>query len=756
MNEQTKAWRNDAEAKVTGRAKYTDDLKFQGLLHAVPVYSDFVHARIINVDTTAAQQLAGVVRVITARDVPGSITFGQIIRDYHMLADDKIRYHGDVVAVIVAETRQQAIAAIPFVTVEAEELTPLLDPEEAMRPDAPLVHEGHGSNIVNHHVVRRGDADAALKNCDHLIEQEFRTQFIEHAYLEPETAIAIPRPDGVTEIHASMQHPFSTRRFAAALLGVPLSEVEVIGGPMGGGFGGKDDTVSIVAARAALAAKLTGRPVKMTYDREWSMRESYKRHPYRVRYRMGFSQLGKIEACQVRVVADAGAYCSVTPWVTWRSTVQCCGPYQVPHVHCDVYGVYTNNVFTGAMRGFGSPQMNFAVEQLVEMAAQKCGISATEFRKKNMVKQGSTTITGQTLDQHTVSLEQALESTLSEVDFQGKHKKCSFGKTDGDELYGIGYAISYRGMSLGAEGMDFNPAIINVQFDGSVLLETGVHENGQGAESAMILICAEELGVNKERIRYRQPSTANIPDGGTTVASRGTIMGGGAVVIAARALKSKLAGLLAPKLGCKPGEVRFKNDLILGSDDAHALAWPEAMHELFLMQEYPYSFGTFKAPQVSWDEHTGQGNAYFTWVYGCQAVELTVNKNTGRVKLLNMAASHEAGRAVNRPMLLGQFYGGMAMGAGYALFEEVGMDRGRITTANFDHYRIPRSTDLPEMTGIIIENRDPLSPSGAKGVGEPVNELMAPAIANAIHNATGKRYFSLPIRIEPGSLEERS
>ncbi|MDI6739267.1 MAG: xanthine dehydrogenase family protein molybdopterin-binding subunit, partial [Candidatus Edwardsbacteria bacterium] len=752
MNEKQKAWRNDAAAKVTGRAKYTDDLKYHNLLHAVPVYSDFVHARIIKVDTTAALQQPGVVKVVTARDVTGSITFGQIIKDYHMLAADKIRYNGDVAAVIVAESRDQAIDAIKYVKIDAEELTALLDPEEAMKPDAPLVHESHGSNIVNHHVVRRGEADSALKTCDHVIEQTFTTQFAEHAYLEPETAIAIPRPDSVIEIHASMQHPFSTRRFVAALLGVPLSEVEVKSDPMGGGFGGKDDTASIVAARAALAAKLTGRPVKMTYDRAWSIRESYKRHPYRVQYTMGFSKDGKIKACKVRVVADAGAYCSVTPWVTWRSTVQCCGPYEVPNVHGDVYGVYTNNVFTGAMRGFGSPQINFVVEQLVEMAAVKCGMSATEFRKINMVKQGSVTITGQKLDQHTVSLEQALESTLKEVDFHNKYAKCSFGKSDGDQLYGIGYAMSYRGMSLGAEGKDFNPAIINVQFDGSILLETGVQENGQGAESAMILILAEELGVSKDRIRYRQPSTSNIPDGGTTVASRGTLMGGGAVVIAAKALKKKLAELLAHKLDCKPDEVRLKDDCIWGRDDAHKLTFSEAMHQLFLMQEYPYSFGTFKAPKVSWDEHTGQGNAYFTWVYGCQAVELTVNKKTGRVKLLNMAASHEVGRAVNRPMVLGQFYGGMAMGTGYALFEQIQNENGKIQNVNFDTYRIPRSTDLPEMTGIIIENRDPLSPSGAKGIGEPANELMAPAIANAIYNATGVRHFSLPIRIVPGEL----
>lgn len=748
MNEKQKAWRNDAYAKVTGRAKYTDDLKLHNMLHAAPVYSDFIHARIVRIDTAKAEASPGVVRVLTAKDVPGQTAYGQIIQDYRVLADDKIRYHGDVVAMVVAETRAQAVAAAKLIKIEAEELPAVLDPEEAMKPEAPMVHPEHGSNIVNHHKVRRGDAEQALKACDYILEQEFRTQFVEHAYLEPETALAVPRHDGVMEIYASMQHPFSTRRFVAAFLGVPLSEVEVKSVPMGGGFGGKDDTVSAVAARAALAAKLTDRPVMMTYDREWSMRESYKRHPYRIFYRLGFNHDGRIQACVVKVIADAGAYCSVTPWVTWRSTVQCCGPYDVPHVQADVYGVYTNNTVTGAMRGFGSPQINFAIEQLVEMAAQKCGLTPTEFRKRNMLRQGSVTITGQKLDDHTVSLEQALESTLERIDFHNKYQRCTFGKSEGDELYGIGYAMSYRGMSLGAEGMDFNSAIINVQFDGSILLEAAVHENGQGAESAMILICARELGVSKDHIRYRMPSTANIPDGGTTVASRGTIMGGGAVANAARALKDKLSRLLAAKLGCQPEEVRFADDLISNHHGTIKLTWPQAMRELYLMQEYPFAFGTFQAPKVSWDEHTGQGRAYFTWVYGCQAVELTVNRKTGRVILLNMVASHDVGQAVNPKMVEGQFYGGMAMGAGYALCEEFRHQQGRAETLNFDKYRLIRSADLPEMQAIIIENPDPNSPTGAKGVGEPTNELMAPAIANAIYNATGRRYFSLPIRIE--------
>ncbi|MBD3224210.1 MAG: molybdopterin-dependent oxidoreductase [Caldithrix sp.] len=743
-----KAWRNDAFAKVTGKAKFADDLKFNGMLHAVPVYTDYVHARIEGIDVEQARNMEGVVAVLTAADVPGQIRWGQIQQDYHMLCEDKIRYNGDVIALIVAESREQALAAMPHVTIKARPLPKVLDAEQAMQPDAPLVHDDKGTNLVVHHKVRRGDPAEIDKKHDITVEHRFETQFVEHAYIEPESAVCVPRGDGVMEVYGSMQHPFSTRRFVAAMMGVSLNEVEVISIPMGGGFGGKDDTSAIVCARAALAASITGCPVKMTYDREWSMRESYKRHPYRVDYKMNVAKDGTIRAVKTRIVADAGAYCSVTPWVTWRSTVQCCGPYSVPNVHCDVYGVHTNNVFTGAMRGFGSPQMNFVIEQMVEEAAEQCGMDGVAFRRKNMLRQGEETITGQKLDGHTVSLEQVMDEVITAIDYHKKLKPCSRGKANGDKLYGIGLAVSYRGMSLGAEGKDFCAAIINVQFDGSILLESGIHENGQGSESAFILLLAREMGVNHDRIRYRRSSTSVIPDSGTTVASRGTLMGGGAVVNAARKLKSMMAETVAAQLGCDAQHIVFDGEHLRAKDSGKSISFDETIREMYQKQNFPHAFGVFKSPKVSWNEETGQGKAYFTWVYGCQAVELQVDARNGRVKLLNAVAAHDVGRAVNPPMVLGQYYGGMAMGMGYGLKEAVQINDGKISNDNFNHYHIARATDMPDMKAIIIENADPLSPSRAKGIGEPTNEIMAPAIANAVYNATGVRYYTSPITIE--------
>ncbi len=736
-------WRNDAVSKVTGSARYADDLKFRHMAHSVPVYADFIHARILAIRTSEAEELPGVLRIVTARDVPGSNRHGQIVKDLRILADDKIRYHGDVVAVVVAESRSQAIAAAAKIEVDAEPLPAVLDPEEAMRPDSVLVHEDLGTNVVHTHRVRRGDVDAGFAASDIVIEHQFQTEHVEHAYLEPESAVCVPRPDGVMEVYGSMQHPFSTRRFVSAFLGVPLTDVEIIGTPMGGGFGGKDDTAAIVCARTALAARLLGRPVKMTYRREWSIRESYKRHPYRIHYKMGIDRQGIIRAVQCRIIADGGAYCSVTPWVTWRSTVQCCGPYVVENVRCDTFGVYTNQVYSGAMRGFGSPQINFAVEQMVEIAAEKLAMDPVEFRRKNMVRQGSVTITGQKLDTHVVAMEQVLDRVLQEIDYHGKLPRSSHGRADHGELYGIGLAMSYRGVSLGAEGVDFVAAIVNVQADGSILLDVGVHENGQGAESAMILILAEELGVHRDRIRWRRSSTSNIPDSGTTVASRGTIMGGGAVTLAARELKTKIAGVLAGRFGCPVQEIRFENDRILCT--SFSIPFEQAMAYMYQARVFPYAFGVFQAPKVSWNEHNGQGDAYFTWVYGCQAVELTIDARSGKIRLRNAVAAHDVGRAIHREMLHGQFYGGMAMGAGYALQETLHCQGGKIENLNFHTYRILRSQDLPPMKAILIENPDPQSPSGAKSIGEPTNELMAPAIANAVYQATGIRPFHIPI-----------
>jgi CO/xanthine dehydrogenase Mo-binding subunit len=469
-------------------------------------------------------------------------------------------------------------------------------------------------------------------------------------------------------------------------------------------------------------------------------------------YKAGFSSDGKLNSVISRTLSDSGAYTSSTPWSTWRSAAQNVGPYALGDIRADVYGVATNNIFTGAFRGFGSPQTNFAFEQVMDMAAEKLGMNPLDIRLINGVRQGSETITGQILNNHNVSLVEVMEKTAESIGFREKYLRSSRGS--GDKWYGIGMAASYRGCSLGAEGMDFCCATVNIQFDGSILIDVSVFENGQGAPSAMIILASEMLGVPVESIHYQGSSTATIPDGGTTVASRGTLMGGGALKNAVDQVKNIIRKTLLCDLAEEEEQIEFRDNRIFGTR-GRSLSWNEAGKKMYLARVYPFAFGSFQAPDVSWDEETGQGDAYFSYVYSCQAVEVEVDPEKGSCRILNIVASHDIGRAVNPIMVKGQIYGGVVQGAGMALTEDFQTDsEGRALSLNFSKYKITRMTDIPEIEVHIIENPDPLSPTGSKGIGEPAMEIIAPAIANALAAATGRRFTSLPLDLDSLKTEK--
>ncbi|HPQ80766.1 MAG TPA: xanthine dehydrogenase family protein molybdopterin-binding subunit [bacterium] len=740
--------RVDAKEKVTGRAIYADDLCFDRMIHAAPLHSAWPSAKIVGISTERALAHPGVVDVITAADIPGKKQVGGIIADQFIIADDRVRYSGDVVAVVAAETPAAAREAAGLIEVEYEPESPILSPEEALKPGAPRMHPGR-NNVVTTFRVRHGDVKRGFCASDIEAEAEFNTQFIEHAYMEPESCVAVPEPDGSVTVYGGMQHPFSSRRFVAAATGLPLAMARVVQTTLGGGFGGRDDTIAAICARAAVLALRTNRPVKMTYTREESVRESYKRHPFHLRYRAGIGRDGKFRAMEVDITADSGPYCSVSPFVIWRPTVQCTGPYAVPNVHCDTRAVYTNNTFTGAMRGFGSPQHVFACEQFIDICAEKAGLDPLEFRKLNFFRQGTITHTGQKLSGHKVSLEEVTDRALKAIGWKKKYPLSSRGKPGDDGLLrGVGFACSYRGCSLGAEGNDFCSAIVNVQPDGSVLLEVGVSENGQGLKTAMVHILAVELGIREERIRFVDTDTSSIPDGGPTVASRGTIVGGGAVVDAAKKIRDLMAPVLKDLIGASKKGYAYRRGRIANPSNGKSVSFEKAVASCHARRMYLHALGAWQGPRVSWDEKTGQGNAYFTYVYGCQACELTVDPRSGRVKVIRVAAAHEVGKAINPQMALGQVFGGIMMGLGFALTEEIKHEDGVIQNLNFNTYRIPRSTDAPEMTAILVENPDSCGPWGAKSLGEPTNEIMGGAVANAIAAATGRRIFRLPITAE--------
>jgi len=477
------------------------------------------------------------------------------------------------------------------------------------------------------------------------------------------------------------------------------------------------------------------------------MLESYKRHPYLLDYRWGAKRDGTITAMEIRVLADGGAYASMSPFVTWRSVVQATGPYDCANVATDVYAVYTNNTYTGAMRGFGSPQVNFAIESMMDELAARVGKDPLEIRLQNGFRNGAVTATGQRLD-HTVSLIEVLTKAAAAADFAAKWRRYRAAPA-GPRRRGIGLACSYRGVSLGAEGVDAAGAVVSVQTDGSVIVSSGITDMGQGAQTQMAQIAAAVLGVPMRRVRFLNTNTNRVPDSGPTVASRGTIMGGSAAKKAAEVVRASLLRVGAELAGLDAAACDLADDCLVERATGRRLAsFAEVAAESFRRGEPMYGVGWHRAPPTSWHEKDGTGEAYFTFVYGANVAEVEVDTETGKVDVVGFVSCHDVGRAINRNTVLGQFYGGVAMGLGYGLLEDFALDEGVPRQLNFDEYLVPTAMDVPPITALIVENEDPAGPFGAKSVGEPTNEIAAPAIVNAIANATGRRITELPATLE--------
>ena len=740
--------RIDAYEKVTGKAKFGADLSFPNMLYGKVLRSKYPYAQILKVNTEKALAYPGVKAIITAEDIPNN-KFGVIIQNQQVLAQERVLYIGDGIAVVAAETKEAASEAIKLIEVEYKELPGIFDPEDAAKKDAPLVYSELKDNQVVHHRLRKGDLEKGFAQAEIILEREYTTQFVEHSYIEPEAIIAVPyEHNSLVTIYGSIQNPFSCRNAVASVLEVPLNRVRIIQNHMGGSFGGKDEVISLMAARAAVLALKTDQPVKMVNTRDESILESYKRHPYKMKYKVGATKEGKLVAMEIKCLADSGAYACQTPFVTWRSVVQATGPYELPNVKTDTYGYYTNNVYTGAMRGYGSPQIIFAHESLIDELAEELKMTPLELRLKNIYHNNSITASGQKLDNHQVSLEEVITKAVKASNYIEKYREYSQLQL-GDKKRGIGMAVSFRGCSLGAEATDAAGAIVAVQRDGSILISSGLAENGQGLKTVFSQIAAEELGVDIKRINYMEVDTSVSPESGATVASRSTLLGGNAVKNAAQQIKRTITEMIADKFKVKSDDLVLKNENIYNKNNSQKImSFDNAVDLANKLGIFLSAYGWYKAPDISWDEETGQGRPYFTYVYGCQIAEVEVDIATGQIEVLKMTAAHDVGRAINPAYLKGQIYGGVMMGLGYGLMEEVETWNGYIKNTNFDEYLIPTIKDMPEIIPIIVENPDPQGPYGAKSIGEPTLELGAPAIANAVAQATGRRIRHLPLNLE--------
>ncbi|HMK38162.1 MAG TPA: xanthine dehydrogenase family protein molybdopterin-binding subunit [Bacteroidota bacterium] len=737
--------RVDGWGKVTGAAKYAADYSLPRQLFGRVLRSKHPHARIVSIDTAIAAKLHGVEAVLTAKDIPGARTFGSVVKNQEILAGEKARYLGEGIALVAARSWGIAEEALRLIHVVYEPMPVVSDPELAMWEDAPRIHpEG---NVFVHHKIRKGNIEKGFAASDFVIQRRFRTQFVDPSALEPEAVLAEPDEHGGVNIVGSIENVFSCRRAVASALNLDLNRVHMTQATLGGSFGGKDDVMASMCCRAALLARATGRPVKIVNTREESMLEGSKRHPFAMYYRWGAKNNGAITAMEIRCVGDGGAYGAMSPSVALHAAVHATGPYACENVKTDLYGVYTNNNYTCAMVGVGSPQVNFAVESMMDEIAERAGMDPLEIRLRNFFRRGSLTATGQRLD-HEVSLREVLQKAADGIGFPDKWNKFREA-SEGTHRSGVGLSCGYRGVSLGGGSTDAAEAVVSVQTDGSVIVSSGITDAGEGTGTLISQIVAAVLGIPVGKILFLNSDTHRVADSGPALAARGTIMGGSAAKNAAEIVRATFLDVAAAMSGSSPRDLLLENGYVVKSADRSRVAsFVEVAAECFEKGRPMHGIGWHRAPKTSWDESTGSGEPHFTFVYAASAAEVVVDAETGKVDVKDIVCVSDVGTAVNRDLVKGQMIGGVAMGLGYGLLEEFSVEEGIPARLNFDEYLIPTSMDVPPVRTVVVENGDAAGPFGAKSSGEQSGDIVAPAIVNAIFNATGKRITDLPASLE--------
>lgn len=738
--------RSDARAKVNGEAEYVDDLSFAGLCHASIVRSPHPHARIESIDAAPARAMKGVLAVITWKDIPGKNKVPIVFDDQPLLAETETRYIGEPVAIVVAEDPRVAMEAAALVRVTYAELSAVTDPLAALADGAPVVNPVLG-NVVAKHIIRKGDVAAAFASADMIVEGEFRTGYQEHAYIETQGMIAVPGNEGEITVYGSMQCPFYIQKGLAYVLGLPFAKCRVVQAVTGGAFGGKEDAPSMPACHAALAAHLTRRPVKHIMTREEDIVSMTKRHPGIIRIKYGAKHDGILVACEVDYIINSGVWSTLSPVVLWRGTIHATGPYRIANVKVDARAVATHTVPNGAFRGFGQPQVCFANESLIDELAFRLGIDPIELRRRNALEVGSETATGHKLTE-SVGLKKVIGEVCDEARWlEGRGKK-ERRREDG-RLYGIGASACFYGTGLGAAGKRIDRAggFLQVDMDGSVQIAVGTTEMGQGHNMALAQIAAEELGTTAERVTMLPIDSSRVPDSGPTVASRATLMSGGALRDAAKKVRELLHEVVARRYHVSPADVRFSTGTIHATEDA-AVSFDQAVAWACEERVHLAAQGWFTAPNTEWNPETGLGEAYYVYTFTCNVAEVAVDEETGEVEVIRIVSGHDIGKAINRRESEGQIHGGVVQGMGYALYEDLVEKDGRILRPNFSGYILPATGDIPDIKPVIVEEPYSEGPFGAKGLGEPPLIAIAPAIANAIRDAIGVMPMQLPMTPE--------
>lgn len=729
--------RLDVIDKVTGRTKYAGDWFLNGMLHAKVLRSSQRHARIVSTDTSEAKKLEGVAGVFTAADVPGSNQIGMVIKDEALLADDRVRWYGDPIALVAASTEDIARRAVSLIRVEYEPLEPVTDRWQAQEEKTIKLFEG--GNLLptfEPRIIQKGDVEAGFAKADAVVDGTFTTPFIEHAYLEPETGVGFLDEEGRVTVGVATQSIYEDREAIASVLGIDVSGVRVFQTASGGAFGGKYD--SHIACLVGLLVYKLRRPVRLVYSRTESFLASGKRHPFHMRYRVGATRDGKLTAVSADLVADTGAYAKFGPIVLLVAPLHATGPYYVPNVLIQGKAAFTNNPYGSAMRGFGTPQVHFAIESQMDMLAEALGMDPLELRYRNALEEGAETATCQRLGVST-PLKETIEAVRPYYRKAVAQARLVNQASCGKLRRGVGVACGWFG--VGKTGFkDTADAAAELGDDGRICLLTGASDGGQGNSTALVQIAAEEIGVPVESIVLVRADTAATPNAEATCASRTIYSSGTAVKEAAGKLRKALLDAASRFLEEPVDTLRMGDGFVFSVTDPSArVSFSElaaTAHEAGL----PLSFQGHFVPDVNLDPVTGRGTPFPIWVYATHLAEVEVNVETGDVRVLRVVAAHDVGRAINPQGVMSQIEGGVVMSLGFTLKEEFVPTR----TRTLGDYKIPTVDDAPEIISLLVEVPDPSAPFGAKGIGEIPLLPVTGAITNAIYNACGARIYDLP------------
>lgn len=746
-----------AQEKMTGALPYMVNMELPGMLHAKLLRSPYPSARLLRVDASKAERLPGVIAVLTREDLLSwkdcDPYYGPMVRDQAIVAIDRVRYEGEPVAAVAAETAQIAEEAVDLIEVEYEELPYVLDVLDAYREDAPRVHDridlhptgpediksvhwGAGPNVCSYSRVRRGDVDAGFAQADLILEGEYRTPVQQHCHLEPHASMARVRDDGSIEVWSSAQSPSVVRDGLAGIFNLPLAKVRVVVPYLGAGYGSKT-YLKTEPVTCALARKARGRPVKLVLTRD-EVFHTVTRHATVVRMKTGFRKDGSLTAREATAFYDAGAAADVGPRTSKNGGYSMGGPYRLDNVKFDTYNVYTNKVPSGAFRGFGVAQVAWAYEQEMDRAAAALGLDPLEIRRRNIARDGDRFSTGQVFEG--VAFEECLEAVAKGIGWDRPKPE-----PKGSRRYGRGLAV----IAKTSITPSYAGGTVKMDEDGSIEVLASSVEMGQGAETVLSQIAAEVLALPMDRVKYVHPDTDVTPYDQGTQSSRTTFSAGSAIAWAAQDVRRQLLDLGAEQLEARVDDLELVDGhVVLRGVPDRRLSYEQLMRNKYNMRVGTLiGHGVFKS-QGGLDRDTGQGTATAFWMQGAVAAEVEVDVETGHVKVLRLVGAANAGKAIHPLMVETQLEGAMGQALALTMFEEMVFEGGQLANPNFLDYRLPTLVEAPAMATVIIEKPHPTHPLGAIGCGESVIPPTAPAIANAIVDACGARVTSQPITPE--------